>query len=435
MAPVELDGSTIVITGATGQVAEPVAIALAASNEVVAGARFRDAAARHRLESAGVRCVPIDLLSGDVSGLPADADYVVNFAVAKSNEWEKDLRANSGGLAYLMEHHRDARAFLHCSTTGLYKPMGHHVFAEGDPLGDNHGVWPFLRTYSICKIAAEATALWAADRFGLPTTIARLSVPYGDRGGWPAIHLEMMINGTDIPVHVDAPERVPPDPRGRHHRHGARAARGGDARRRRWSTGAASQSASIEEWCGYLGELTGLTPGFAPTTETIDSVEIDLTRMHELVGPTSVAWKDGMRRMVESPATPSCSAADPPDHPAGAPPVAAASGSGGVGRSDRPGAPHGGTGDHQPLALHEDHGEFASGRGVQPAGGSRVGGEERGERLGPAGVETVVHTVDLEVERIGHHHVGVPEPEGHTLVDHQAREYRVLEHELEPAVG
>ena len=35
--------------------------------------------------------------------------------------------------------------------------------------------------------------------------MARLSVPYGDRGGWPAIHLEMMINGTDIPVHLDAP--------------------------------------------------------------------------------------------------------------------------------------------------------------------------------------------------------------------------------------
>ena len=83
--------------------------------------------------------------------------------------------------------------------------MGHHVFAEEDQLGDNHGVWPFLRTYSICKIAAEATARWAAHRFGLPTTVARLSVPYGDRGGWPAIHLEMMINGSDIPVHVDAP--------------------------------------------------------------------------------------------------------------------------------------------------------------------------------------------------------------------------------------
>ena len=121
-----------------------------------------------RLEEAGVHCVAIDLATGDVGALPADADYVLNFAVTKTNDWDVDLQANSGGLAWLMEHHRAATSFLHCSTTAVYKPMGHHVFAETDPLGDNHGVWPFLRTYSICKIAAEATARWAAQSFGLP---------------------------------------------------------------------------------------------------------------------------------------------------------------------------------------------------------------------------------------------------------------------------
>jgi UDP-glucuronate 4-epimerase len=299
MVPVDLQGKTIVVVGATGQVAEPVAMALATTNEVVAGARFRDKAARERLESAGVRCVPIELLSGDVAGLPADADYIVNFAVAKSNEWEYDLRANSGGLAYLMEHHREAKAFLHCSTTGIYRPMGHHVFAESDPLGDNHGVWPFLRTYSICKIAAESTAMWAADRFGLPTTIARLSVPYGDRGGWPAIHHEMMINGSDIPVHMDAPSTYHPIHEDDIIAMVPRLLSVADTPATVVNWGG-SQSASIEEWCGFLGELTGLVPNFAPTTETIDSVQIDLTRMHELIGPTVVAWQDGMRRMVQS---------------------------------------------------------------------------------------------------------------------------------------
>ena len=200
------DESTIVVTGVTGQVAEPLALALAAAgHRVVGAARFRDGEARDRLEAAGVRCVPVDLALGDVAALPADAQYVCNFAVAKSNNWDTDLDANVGGVAALMEHHQRARAFLHCSTTAVYKPMGHHVFAEGDELGDNHGVWPFLRTYSIAKIAAEAAARWAARRFELPTTIARLSVPYGDRGGWPAIHLEMMINSSPIPVHIDAP--------------------------------------------------------------------------------------------------------------------------------------------------------------------------------------------------------------------------------------
>ncbi len=295
--PPPLTGKTIVITGVTGQVAEPVAHALAVDNEVVGGARFRDADARQRLEAAGIRCVPIDLASGDVGGLPRDADVVVNFAVAKSNDWDTDLESNSGGLAWLMEHHQDADAFLHCSTTGIYKPMGHHVFAEGDELGDNHGVWPFLRTYSISKIAAEATARWAARRFELPTTIARLSVPYGPRGGWPAIHLEMMLHGNEIPVHVDAPSVYHPI-----HEDdivamvpGLLAAASIPATVVNWG---GSQAASIEEWCGHLGELTGCTPSFAPTRDTIDSVQIDVTRMHELVGPTSVDWREGMERMV-----------------------------------------------------------------------------------------------------------------------------------------
>ncbi len=70
MPPAPIRGKTVVVTGVTGQVAEPVALALAADNEVVGAARFRDADARRRLEAAGIRCVPIDLASGDVRGLP-----------------------------------------------------------------------------------------------------------------------------------------------------------------------------------------------------------------------------------------------------------------------------------------------------------------------------------------------------------------------------
>jgi nucleoside-diphosphate-sugar epimerase len=299
MSAEPLRGAKVVVTGVTGQVGEPVACALAKENDVYGAARFRDDVARQRLEAAGIHCVAIDLETGDVGGLPADADYVLNFAVTKTNDWDVDLQANSGGLAWLMEHHREARAFLHCSTTGVYKPMGHHVFAETDPLGDNHGIWPFLRTYSICKIAAEATARWSAQRYSLPTTIARLSVPYGDRGGWPAIHLEMMINGSQVPVHLDAPSVY-------HPLHeddiiamvpGLLGAASVPATIVNWG---GDQSASIEEWCGYLSNLTGVPVSFAPTTDTIDSVDIDLTKMHELVGRTTVPWKEGMTRMVRA---------------------------------------------------------------------------------------------------------------------------------------
>ncbi len=294
-----LTGKRIVVTGVTGQVARPLALALAAQNTVFGAARFKDEDARSELERGGVQCVPVDLLAGDVSALPTDADYVLHFAVAKSNDWETDLRANSGGLAYLMEHFQHAAGFLHCSTTGVYKPEGHRIFDEDGPLGDNHGVWPFLRTYSICKIAAEATARWGAERFGLPTTIARLSVPYGDGGGWPAIHLHMMLAGSAVPVHIGAPSVYHPlhaddilamVPR-------LLEVASVPATTVNWG---GSEAVSIEEWCTYLAELVGVTPQFAPTAQTIDSVQIDTSRMHELIGRTTVPWREGMRRMAEA---------------------------------------------------------------------------------------------------------------------------------------
>jgi nucleoside-diphosphate-sugar epimerase len=296
-APVDLAGATVVVTGVTGQVAEPLALTLARTCTVVGAARFKDQAARERLEAGGVRCVPVDLASGQVAALPADADYVVNMAVVKSNDWDVDLEAATGGLARLLEHHREARAFLHCSSTAVYRPAGHTVLAEDAALGDNHAVWPFLRTYSICKIAAEGVARWAAERFDLPVTIARLSVPYGDRGGWPAVHLEMLAQGTPVPVHVDAPSVY-------HPLHeddiaamvpGLLGAAAVPATVVNWG---GRDAVSIEEWCGHLADLTGLEARFRPTDQTIDSVVVDLSRLHQLVGPSAVDWREGMAAMV-----------------------------------------------------------------------------------------------------------------------------------------
>lgn len=292
-----VQGKTIVVVGATGQVAHPLAVSLAAENTVVGAARFRDAVKRAALEDAGVTCVEIDLATGDLSALPEAPDVVLNFAVAKSNDWVKDLDAAVGGTTALFEQVRGAGAVLHCSSTAVYKPMGHHVFTEDGPLGDNHGVWEFLRTYSTAKIAAEAAARYGSRRFNVPTTIARLSVPYGNGGGWPAIHLEMLRNGSPIPVHTDAPSVYHPI-----HEDdiaamvpGLVAAATVGATTVNWG---GEDAVSVEEWVGYLAELCGLEATFAPTEETIDSVMVDLTKLHDLVGATTVPWREGMRRMV-----------------------------------------------------------------------------------------------------------------------------------------
>lgn len=210
-----MEGKKILVTGPTGQVAFPLACTLAKSNEVWGAARFSDAKKKAALEAAGVTCVATDLGSGEFDGLPTDFDYVLHLAVARgaTPDFDGDLRANAEAAGLLMAHCRRAKAFLHCSTTGVYQPKDHEPIVESDPLGDNHRV--MMPTYSIAKIAAEAVVRYAARQLGLPTVIARLNTPYGNNGGWMYYHLLMMKNGVDITVHSDAPS-VYADPRGRH---------------------------------------------------------------------------------------------------------------------------------------------------------------------------------------------------------------------------
>jgi hypothetical protein len=61
-----------------------------------------------------------------------------------------------------------------------------------------------------------------------------------------------------------------------------------------------SQPASIEEWCDYIGELTGFKPVFNETTRAFGSLRIDTTRMHELIGETRVGWREGIRRQLQA---------------------------------------------------------------------------------------------------------------------------------------
>jgi len=292
-----LENQKILVTGPSSQVGFPVARELARNNEVWGLARFRKEAEREKVEAIGVRTYAADLAESSFAELPDDFDVVLHFAVVKSGDFDYDLAANAEGVGKLMSHCRKARAFLHCSTGGVYQHAGNKALRESDALGDNHRV--MMPTYSICKIAAESVARFAAREWQLPTTIARFSVPYGNNGGWPWFHLMMMKAGAPIPLHPERPNRfnltheddyIAMIPR-------LLEIAAVPATVVNWG---GSESTSIEEWCAYMGELTGLEPHFEETDQTIGSVILDPTKMHELVGPTRVDWHDGIRRMVEA---------------------------------------------------------------------------------------------------------------------------------------
>ena len=298
VSPVTLAGSKVLVTGITGQVALPVAEQLASTAEVWGLARFGEPQAKARVEALGVRPVAADLAQPDGLGaVPQDFDYILNFAVVKSGDFAYDLAANAEGIARLMAHCREARAVLHCSSTAVYQYEGQAPRREDAPLGDNHrNMFP---TYSISKIAAESMVRFAARQFDIPAIIARLSVPYGNNGGWPWLHLLLMKEGKPIEVHPQRPNRYNPLHVDDY------------IEKVPLLLGAASPEAvtvnfggsvpvAIEEWCEYMGELTGLKPRFEDNPDAFGSLAIDTTLMHQLIGETRVDWRDGIRRMVQA---------------------------------------------------------------------------------------------------------------------------------------
>jgi len=285
---------TYLITGVTGQVAASVATLLARDHEVVGVARFSDPSARAALEGVGVRCVSVDLTGTDLAAVPTGADVLANFAVLKTQRWDRDLRGNARSIGLLMAHVRPA-AVLHCSSTGIYRPAGATVLDEGAPLGDNHAA--VMPTYSISKIAAEEVVRTMAANLAIPSTIARLNVPYGvgpdgSARGWPAFHLAMMASGVPIPVHPSRPNLFNPiDLRDIAAMVPALVeAATVEVTTVNW---AGTEQVSLEDWCEHLAERTGLHARFEETSTTLGGVTVDTSRMESICGPNRIPWRDG----------------------------------------------------------------------------------------------------------------------------------------------
>ena len=132
----------------------------------------------------------------------------------------------------------------------------------------------------------------------MPTTIARLNVPYGDNGGWPFYHMEMMLAGIPIPVPPGGAAHYNPI-----HEDDIIATlpkllevASVPATTLNWC---GDQTVSLQEWCGYLGLAGRQGAGVrGERRRRCAAIPTDSSRMHELVGETTVDWRDGLRRMA-----------------------------------------------------------------------------------------------------------------------------------------
>ena len=295
-----LSGEKILVTGPAGRIAQPLARALAADNEVWGIARFSEEGSRERVEALGITTRRIDYSTGEFGDLPTDFTYLLHIAADFSeSDYDRALRVNAEGTGLLLEHCRTAKAALVMSTVTTYKPNPDpwHAFTEDDPLGD--ALAPPAHTYSISKIAEEAVARYCARSFDLPIVIARMCAAYGEMGGLAKWHLDAVAAGQPVvtrsdpmpysPIHDDdiAAQLEPLLDRA-----------SVPAFITNWG---GDEPVSVQQWSRYFGELLGVEaqvdvrpiPG-----ASVGSVG-DHARRLAITGPCTVDWREGYRQMAQ----------------------------------------------------------------------------------------------------------------------------------------
>ena len=294
-----LRGHRILVTGHAGQIAFPLASALARDNEVWGIARFGDATSRERVESAGIHARTVDLADPRWDELPEHFDYLLHLAaiIPPGMDFDATMRVNAEGTGNLMRRFRDAKACLVMSTTGVYLPAEDPTrrILETDPLGGS--MQPYSPTYCVSKIAQEAVAKFTAAAYGLPTTIARMNAAYGDNGGLPSLLLEAILAGYPVPMFPGRPSLLSPihEDDILAHVPGLLNAAAVPATITNWG---GDETVDLRDMVRFLGELAGREVPMPESPEGIQHSLIDPTRRIALAGPCGVPWREGVRRMV-----------------------------------------------------------------------------------------------------------------------------------------
>jgi UDP-glucuronate 4-epimerase len=292
-----LNGETVLVTGATGKVAFPIARALAATgNRVYGMARFSDPASADRLREAGVEPIRGDLHLATYDDLPVGITYVFHAGAALDYDsvWEYDLEVNALSTGRLMTAvAATCRGFVYCSTGSVYQPQGRPQ-REDDPPGAH-----WTNNYAFSKIAGEAIVRHVTAERGIPATIIRIFSTYGPEGGMPWSRVARMLAGEPVRLHTDRPNHFNPLFEDDYVRLGIRALEVAEAPAItvNWS---GSETVTAEDYLAYAGELTGTEPIITYDDDAHTQLWSDVTKMHEVLGRCEVPWHEGFRRTIEA---------------------------------------------------------------------------------------------------------------------------------------
>jgi nucleoside-diphosphate-sugar epimerase len=288
-----LSGRRVLVTGASGLVAFPIAVELAKSNEVYAVARFSNPEQKRMLEAAGAHTIAFDLAERDLSPLPKSVDVVINYAVLPPSH--KDAyEVNAGTTGRLARRYRDCQAFVHGSTGSLYQYQGDRPLREEDPYGLHSSAEP----YAASKIAAEFLLKHLSEDYAMPTVIVRIFSFYGPRGGGVTQRIDQVARG--LPVSVYPGVRNTHTPLFEDDYVAKTIAAIGIAKSPAEIINiGGTEPVTTQEYCKMAGELLGKEPIFVENSRAWP-ICADTTKMVALLGPNRVSIREGVRRVVEA---------------------------------------------------------------------------------------------------------------------------------------
>lgn len=297
--PQSLEGLTLMVTGASGLMGFPIAKALAKTNKVYGVARFNVARDRQALEAAGVQTISFDTGSLDLSPLPEKVDAILHLgaltglAAGFPENRAKAFEVNVHSAGRLMSRYRgQLKAFLYCGSGSAYAYQGERPLREDDVFGLHTG----LETYAATKIAGESLVRFLSQEWQIPSTVIRIFSLYSPRGGAITSRADLVAAGKPVALYPGVPNRYNPIFEDDYVEKAIKALSVAKCPAEVVNF-AGSQTVTIEEYCTIAGRLLGKTPKFE-STGILYPIWPDMTRMHELLGPTKVSIEEGLRRVV-----------------------------------------------------------------------------------------------------------------------------------------
>ncbi|WP_297489640.1 NAD(P)-dependent oxidoreductase [Acidocella sp.] len=287
-----LKGKRILVTGASGLVAFPVARELARDNEVFAVARWSDPAQKKLIEKTGAQPVTFDMANEDLSVLPKTVDVVINYGVLPFPH-KDSFSVNTAAAGRLARRYREAEAFVHGSTGSAYEYQGERPLKEEDP----YGLHASIEMYATSKIASEFLLQHLSVDYALPVTIVRIFTFYGPRGGAVTQRIDQVARGLPVSIYPGFKNISTPLYEDDYVEKTIAAAGIAKVGAETVNVGG-TEPVTIQEYCRMAGEILGREPIFVENSRAWP-IWADTTKMVKLLGPNKVSMREGIRRTIE----------------------------------------------------------------------------------------------------------------------------------------